>query len=289
MRRAAQPQIFAAQPVIQIVAGFIAALRKIRNFIAMKAALCQHPHRHALHFIRRIIIRHDRRAAPHALRHPRAVLHDQAVGGNVANRQRARRVQRIAPDLHGLPRQGVHQIQTDIIKAARARQTHRVRRLRGIMDPADGGKQSRIEALHADGQAVYARFAVGMQLARIDRAGIGFQRNFRIIIKFRVCAQFAQYLRDIARVHQGRRAAAEENAAHPMGAQRICPAAHFIGQGAKIRFNPILPPRVGRKIAIIAFANAERHMDINAQWFHLRIPPRLLLRRLRACSARYRT
>ena len=207
----------------------------------------------------------------------------------MANRQRARRIQRIAPDLHGLPRQGVHQIQTDIIKPARARQTHRIRRLRGIMNPADGGKQSRIEALHADGQPVYARFAVGIQLARIDRTGVGFQRDFRISIEFRVCAQFIQRARDVARIHQGRRAAAEENAAHPMGTQRIRPAAHFLGQGAKIRCNPILPPGVGRKIAIIAFANAERHMDINAQGFHLRIPPRLLLRRLCACSARYRT
>ena len=157
------------------------------------------------------------------------------------------------------------------------------------MNPADRGKQSRIEALHADGQPVYARFAVGMQLVRINRAGIGFQRDFRIIIEFRICAQFIQRARDVARIHQGRRTAAEENAAHPVGTQRIRPAAHFLGQGAKIRFNPILPPRIGRKIAIIAFANAERHMDINAQGFHLRIPPRLLLRRLCACSARYRT
>lgn len=83
-------------------------------------------------------------------------------------RQRAR---------HGLPGQGVYQV--DI--AAREglqRQRQRRARLCAVVNAPDAGKRGIVKTLHAQREAIDACATQGAKARRLDCAGVGFQGDF---------------------------------------------------------------------------------------------------------------
>ena len=68
-------------------------------------------------------------------------------------------VQRVAPDIHRLRRDGKHQIEVHIVEAGRAQNVERLEHLFARMDAAKSLQQLFVERLHAHRNAVDSEIA----------------------------------------------------------------------------------------------------------------------------------
>ena len=137
----------------------------------------------------------------------------EVIGRKVGGAEAQRRIDVLLSLLQRLLRQGVHQVEVDVVEM-RLRNADRAARLFAVVNAAQRLQLRGIEALDADREAVDAASAVVAELGRFERAGIGFQRDFRIGGEIEPGAERRQQFLDRARGEQARRAAAEEYRIH---------------------------------------------------------------------------
>ena len=163
----------------------------------------------------------------------------------------------------GLLWQRIHQVKVDIVEAGILRGLDGALGVAAGVDAAQTLQATVVETLHAKAQAVDARGAVAGKRAMFHRAGVGFQRDFRVGGKPQARAGLLQKTINRLRWEQGRRAATKEHAMHhsaphqrqikiQIGQQRI-----NIGLDGQRALG-----RVRIEIAIRAFAYAPRQVDV---------------------------
>ena len=83
---------------------------------------------------------------------------------------------------HGqvLARQGVHQVQVEIVEAIVLGQLHRAFGVGAVVDTPQAFQAAIVEALYAEADAVHAGLAVVAEAAVLGGARVGFQGDFKI-------------------------------------------------------------------------------------------------------------
>ena len=122
-----------------------------------------------------------------------------------------------------------------------------------------------VPRLQPDTVTVYADLFIDFHLFFIDGRGIDFQRNFRFAAERKTLSDLPERARDIFRVRQRRRAAAEINRVKRIVFELFAAPFHFPVQTGKIRFLPADFLGKGCKIAICTFLQAKRYMHVNSR------------------------
>ncbi len=123
-----------------------------------------------------------------------------------------------------------------------------------------------VERLHAERDAIDAGGAIAAEALSLDAGGVGFERDLDIGIDRPGPADRIEDRADRLRLHQRRRAAAEEDARHrapgrPPGGRRDLARE---GCGIALLVDRLMAD-MGVEVAIGAFGRAERPMDIDAE------------------------
>src|SRR5258708_35638520 len=135
------------------------------------------------------------------------------------------------------------------------------------MNPAQCVQQSRIEALRSHAEPINARRAQSPQLFSIERAGIGLQRNFCVLVKRKSLVAALQQARDLLYSQQAGCTAAKKERT---GTTRITigQASHLTSQGNLVEQRPHIGfaqrehARVGIEIAVMTAGMTERNMQV---------------------------
>ena len=118
------------------------------------------------------------------------------------------------PFVRGLPRQGRHQIDVDIVKPCPAGFPEDLFRLAGPVDPAQQGQFRVVNRLHADGEPVDTRPAVCLQPFQISRSGVDFHTDLCPVLYPVAFPDSSQDPFQLVRRQQGRGAAAQKDGIH---------------------------------------------------------------------------
>ena len=134
------------------------------------------------------------------------------------------RIDRLQPVLDALLGQPHHQIEAEVVEAGRARLGHGQARPFGGVQPRQPPKLRLAKRLDAEAQTVDAGRAERRQLRLVDGFGIGFERDFGVGRDIERLAAGRDDARDLVRLEQRRRAAAEERSCPPFSACLPVPA-----------------------------------------------------------------
>ena len=270
MRRAADPQIRQAFPIDDVVSAYSSRLGVVGYLVARIAARPRQPFGDVVHLAERVLIRQRRARTRLGLRiEGRSFLQNEAVTAQVLRRQRNRLAQRPRPLLRRLPRQAEHQIQVQVVKARRPRHGDGRLRLLARVDAPDISQKPVVKALHPQRQPVDARRPVAFQIFPRQRAGVALHRDFRVRRQRKAASERIQHAPDLRAGHQRGRSPAEKHRLHPPRAEKGRLLAHFAADGLGIRFPLLHPPAEGREIAISAFFDAHRDVNIDRNRFHI--------------------
>ena len=147
-----------------------------------------------------------------------------------------------------------------------ARQADRRQRLFDIVQPAEQSQIGVVQRLHAERDAVDAGRAIAAEARGLDRRGICLQRDLGAAGHGPVACHRIEHRGDRFRLHQRRRAAAEEDAGH---LARSGAGAHRRKLGREGRREALLVDRLvadmAVEVAIGAFGRAERPVHIDAE------------------------
>jgi hypothetical protein len=167
--------------------------------------------------------------------------------------------------LQRLLRQRIHQIEVDVVKVI-LRNVYRTSGLISIMDAPQRFQMRLVKTLYAQRQSVHTGIAKALEFIRLDRAGIGFQRNFGIDIQRQQHAHRAENSIHRLRRKQAGRTAADKHAVYlapPDQWQR-----HFQVANQRIDigcFRHFTARLMRIEIAVGTFAHAPGNMDIQRQ------------------------
>ena len=148
--------------------------------------------------------------APRRSMKRRALFDGQLIGGDVLHAHRRDHTQFIGPAVQVLPRPGVDQVDGDPGEGA-LRLRDGVPRGAGVVIAAQRGEGLVVERLHPQRQAVHAGAGEGVEPRRLGVGGIGLQCDLQIVGWGPQIAGGVDHARRRRRIHQGRRAAAEED------------------------------------------------------------------------------
>ena len=140
----------------------------------------------------------------------RALLDGQLIQRQMLGGFRDRALQLIRPHLGRLVGAGIDQVERIALEVL-ARDRHRVERLARGMQPSQRLQRGIVQRLHAERDPVDAGCAIAGKARGLDAGGIGFQRHFGVGRDAPVPADRIQDRAHGLRLHQGRRAAAEED------------------------------------------------------------------------------
>ncbi len=257
-------EVVAKTPVIEVVAAGVATARIGRHLVAPQASAGAARGDAVQHVVGQVLVGQRRR-----------VFGKNGVGlkRELIDRQMRRRVAQGGVEValqhgQGLARQGVHQVQVEVLEVLR-RFCHGGVRLRRIVCAAQGLQAALIKGLHPHAQARDAGGAVGGKALALEGAGVGLQRDFGLGQQRQQAAQIGQQALDRFGRQQAGRAAAQKHAVHrappdqrqaafEVGAQRLQVARP--GQG-RVRVGP----GVRVEVAIGAFFDAPGQVHVERE------------------------
>ena len=176
VRAGANPQVIAKLPVVQVVAAAAVRLRISRDLILRVAESGHDFDPLFLHVPgavavgQRRWVRMECSVGFQCQVVVRQMLGDERAGGADVGLRFGER----------LLRQGIHKVQVDIVETGGAGKLHRPARVIRAVDAAQRFQVLIVQALHANGQTVHARVAIGGEVGCIHRAGVGFQGDFDV-------------------------------------------------------------------------------------------------------------
>ena len=275
MRAGAYAEVVAEAPVIEVVPALAARSGEGRGLVVEVAGVSEPLIDHVLHVGGEFRVRQRRRMAVKE----GVGFQREVVGRKVGGAEAQRRIDVLLSLLQRLLRQGVHQVEVDIVEM-RLRNADRAARLFATVNAAQRLQLRGIEALDADREAVDAASAVIAKLGRFERAWIGFQRDFRIGGEIEPGAERRQQFLDRARGEQARRAAAEKYRIHAP-APDLRQGKFQVGdqRAHVVLLRRLAPDLVRIEVAVRALFYAPGNMHIERQ----------RRQRLQACAARRRS
>ena len=169
-------------------------------------------------------------------------------------------VERGAPDVHGLPRDGEHEIKIDVLESSRTQRVVGAEDHVARMDAPEAIQQSFIERLHAHADTIDAVIEPEAGLVRGDRGGIAFDGPL-VGAEETELLEGAEDVPPLLETQDGRRAAAEEDRAR----SQVCgDEMQFANERLNVALDEIAARRFRVESAILALVRAERHMHVKA-------------------------
>ena len=208
----------------------------------------------------RVVVRQDRIFAAHG----RARLEFQPIARQMPRPERKALLDRVEKLLLRLPGQTVHQVQADIGEALLSRQVNRIFGLLEGVDAAEPFQLIVMRGLHTERQAVDAVLFHHFQHFFVRALRIALDRDLRIVRKREPAAHLLQNAAEVLWSQTGRRAAADVNRVHRVAAAGFAIVADVTQQRGDIAAHQVLI-RHRIEIAVRAFADAERDMEIQAE------------------------
>ena len=245
---------------------FKARRAEVRHLILPVAVAFEHLGGVAVHVRLFVVVRQNGRVAI-LLVHLRALLEAQPVTGNVLRVHLDDARERLGPVALGLAGQTVDQVERDVVKAGLARVLIGLLRLLEIVPPPDELEQIVVRGLHADRKAVHALLAQKLERVEAGRIGVAFDGDLAVDAHVSVELEGVEELGELVRAVKAGRAAAEIDAVHLIGLDRLGRFLEMIGQRLVIVRHQMLTARERIKVAVRAFACAERNMNVDSQLF----------------------
>ena len=195
----------------------------------------------------------------------RVRLDGELVAGQVRRRE-SERLLRVGECLFdGLSRQAVHQVEVEIVEVMRG-ERRGAARLSGVVDAAERLELRRIEALDAERQAVDAGRTEGGELVGLDGAGVGFQRDLRVVHQRQAGADGGEQRVERLGGKQARRAAAEEDADDPAAPDERQRRFQVGDQrGDVLGFRQAVAQRMRIEVAVRALLHAPGNVHVERQ------------------------
>ncbi|SVK46189.1 Uncharacterised protein [Acinetobacter baumannii] len=259
---AADPQIVAEAPVVEVVLALVARLGVGRGFVLLIAGGAQQLVAALEDVPQRIVVRQNRRArAEQGVR-----LDGQLIPRQVRRIEGDSLAQIVQRLFQRLIRQAVHQIE---VEAAQAKIGRQRRRTFGFFRAVDAPQTVQLlgaEALHPDGDAVDAGALVAAEAIGLHGAGIGFHGDFGVVGDANARPHAVQQgLHCLGAQQAGGAAADKDSADFPAAGQRQV--------GIQIRqqmidillMRHVTLQRMGVEIAVRAFLHAPRDVDVETQ------------------------
>ena len=265
MGTGADPGIFVAPPVDEVVPAFGAATGVVGDFIGVEAVLAADVLRDVVERARQCLVRRLELAGGMQTEKRRAFLDRQLIERKVLGGFCDREFQFAGPGLGGLIGAGIDQIEGIALERT-ARDRNRVQRLTRAMQTPEHLQRRIVQRLHAERDAVDAGAAIAGETRGFHTGGIGLQRHFSIGGDAPVFANRIQDCTDRLRPHQRGRAAAEKN----RGDLAIrCAGRRGFDLARECARKTILVdrgmPDMAVEIAIGAFRQAKRPVHVNAE------------------------
>ena len=207
MGAGADAEVVAELPVIQVVATGVMGTRIGRGFVVLHARFGQPCLDRQLHVSGQVVVRKVGRRSVTEWR----IGFEREVIGREMWRLETQRSLDIGHGLgQRLPRQGEHQVEIEGVEM-RGGEFGRATCLAVVVNASERPQMTRVEALDAERDARYTRFAETGELGGLHRAGIGLQGDFRTGHQLRQGAHAGEDTVDPLRRKQAGRAAAEEH------------------------------------------------------------------------------
>ena len=275
MGAGAEAGILLHVPVFQVVAGGKARLGKVGYLVLLIAVLRQNRDGVEIHIRLGIVVR-EALAVP-AVIQGRAGFQLQAVAGDMLRGQGDDGGEGVLPLLHGLARQAVDQVHTEVFEPGLPHGGHGLLHLGKGMDAADGAKQAVIRRLNAQRYPVEARPTQRTQ--GLDVTGgvrVGLQRDLGVAGHRAALAEGPQQLCQAVRSQIAGGTAAEVHRVHPMGSSAGRDLLDMAQQGGGIGVHLLLAAGQRVKVAVGAFLAAEGDVDIEPErgffFLHISVP-----------------
>ena len=200
---------------------------------------------------------------PHIIR--RSFLDDQAVSRDMLRPQHQHLPQGRLPGMEILPRQGGHQIHIDIGKARLPGPLIAFQKVIVGMRPPQARQLLIVGGLEPQAQPVHAAFQIGFQLFHGQGPRVRLDGDLRILRHIKAGVHRRKKLLDQLSRQNGRSTASHKDRGHAVLLKMLPLSMDFFDQLLHIR--PVLPLRRGKrqKVAVGAFAQAERDMQIQFQ------------------------
>ena len=160
------------------MAGLKAAAGKIGYFVLGVALGCEEIHGVQVHIRLRVVVGDE--GGVTVLPELCALLHLQAVAGNMLGSEKHRAGESVRPVLTALGGQTVDKVYADVLKACLSGGLESIQRLLVGVAAVYEFQYLVVCRLHTDGYAVEACAAKQPQLVLFDAVGVGLQRNLRV-------------------------------------------------------------------------------------------------------------
>jgi hypothetical protein len=193
----------------------------------------------------------------------RPVLDGELVERQVVGGEPERHPEFARPVVRGLPGAGVDQIEGQPREGG-ARHLDRRAGGRHVVQPAEEAEVRVVQRLDAERDAVDARRAVATEARRLDTRRIGLERDFRIVCDRPVLRHGLEDRAHRRRLHQRRRAAAEEDARDGAALRPVRGRLDLADEGGgEARLIRRLVADVRIEVAIGALGGAERPVHVD--------------------------
>ena len=262
MGAGADRQIIAETPVIQVVPAASPGPRERRHFVAFEPLRGQQTQALLFQVGAAVTVGLLRRRAEEG-----GIRFDgQLVPAQVRRLQRHRLAQVIQRLRRRLARQGVHQVQIEIVEAGVAGVGGGAQGFLRPMDAAQRLQMPRIETLHSDRQPVDARRTEAGEAAGFQGAGVGFQSNLDVVAEAQPAPQPLEQGGVEVRAHQAGRAAADKDRLQGAAMHPVQVLVQVGEQGVQVgALRQLRLALMGVEVAVGAFAHAPGHVHIERQ------------------------
>ncbi|MND87682.1 hypothetical protein D3C80_796890 [compost metagenome] len=160
----------------------------------------------------------------------------------------------------------MHQVEVEVVEAGAARHVGGADRFLAVVDAPQGLELGRLEALHADGQAIDAELAVGGELGLLEGAGVGFEGDLDVAGEGHPLLDAVQQPADGIGAEQAGGAAAEEDGGQLAAVDVAQVLLQVIEQGIYVGFfRQLGAGGVRVEVAVGALAHAPGDMDVQRQ------------------------
>ncbi len=259
---AADPQIVAEAPVVEVVAALVARLGIGRDLVLLIALGGQHGVALLVDVPQGVVFRQLGRLGGKR----RVRLYGELIPGEVRRRAVDGLLQVIEGIVQALIRQAVHQIQVEGGKRDGVGQFGGLARFLGAVDAAEAGQLLLLEALHPDGDAVDAGPLEAGELVRLHRARVGLHGDLAVRRQGNACAHPVQQGLHGRHGEQARRAATDKDGGERPSLGPVQILLQILQQGRHVlevgQF-PLLG--VGVEVAIGALLDTPGHVDIEGE------------------------
>ena len=267
MRARADARVVAVSPIGEVVPALAAGHGVVRHLVGQQAEAacllgCRLVERGGCVLVRQRDFATAMQGLELRPRLDRELVQRQMVGG-----QRQCLAQFHPPRFERLARACADHVERDA-REDRPRRLQCGDRLRRRMLPPEQAQRRRIEALHADRDAVHAGLAKRREPFCLDAGGVRFEGDLDVVRRVEQAARVLDQRGHGLRLHQAGRAAAEEDRGQLAAAEPLrLPGQLSAQRGAEAGLGDALP-HVGVEVAVRALGQAERPVDIEGQRFH---------------------